>query len=123
MCSFVLTRQIVSYCHQSVEYQKATSPVNMSGMKIPFVDSVEHVGILRLSSSNLPIVLRQKITAHKRQLGSILHTGIARGHHGNPAASLRAQRIYDPPVLMSGLGTLVLDKSEKDILNQHYKAY
>ena len=103
-----------------VDYQKATSPVNISGKKIPFVDSVDHVGILRSSSGNLPSVLRQ-ITAHKRQLGSILHTGIARGHHGNPAASLRVQRIYGLPVLMSGLGTLVLNKPEKDIINQHYK--
>ena len=87
---------------------------------MPFVDSVDHVGILRSSSGNLPSVLRQ-ITAHKRQLGSILHTGIARGHHGNPAASLRVQRIYGLPVLMSGLGTLVLNKPEKDIINQHYK--
>ena len=104
-----------------VDYQKATSPVNISGKKISFVESVEHVGILRSSSGNLPSVLKQ-ITAHKRQLGSILHTGMARGHHGNPAASLRVLRIYGLPVLMSGLGTLVLNKPEKDIVNQHYKA-
>ena len=47
---------------------------------------------------------------------------MARGHHGNPAASLRVLRIYGLPVLMSGLGTLVLNKPEKDIVNQHYKA-
>ena len=75
--------------------------------------------VLRSSFGNLSSVLKQ-LTAHKRQLGSILHTGMARGHHGNPTASLRVLIIYD--LLMSALGALVLNKSEKDKVNQHYNA-
>ena len=39
-----------------------------------------------------------------------VHTGIARSHRGNPAASLRIQQIYGNPVLFSGLGPLVPNK-------------
>jgi hypothetical protein len=59
--------------------------------------------------------------AHKKKLGAVLHTGVAQGHHGNPAASLRVNQIYGLPVLLSGLGALVFNKSEKDIINQHHK--
>ena len=78
------------------------------------------MGIIRSVSGNLPNLLR-RITAHKKALGMVLHTGVAKGHHGNPAASIRVNQIYGLPVLMSGLGALVLSKSEKDILNQHHK--
>ena len=91
------------------------------GEKIPFTDNVEYVGILRSVTGNLSNILKQ-ITAHKRKLGAVLHSGVARGHHGNPAASLRVDKVYGLPVLMSGLGALVLNKSEKDIINQHYKS-
>ena len=104
----------------SAEYQKAISPVSINGARVAFVDAAEHVGIIRSVSGNLPNLLR-RIIAHKKALGMVLHTGIAKGHHGNPAASIRVNQIYGLPVLMSGLGALVLNKSEKDILNQHHK--
>ena len=104
----------------SVDYQKTISPVNINGEKICFVDSAEHVGILRAVTGNLPNILKQ-IIAHKKKLGAVLHTGVAQGHHGNPAASLRVNQIYGLPVLLSGLGALLLNRSEKDIINQHHK--
>ena len=77
----------------SAEYHKATSPVNIMGEKIPFTPNVEHVGILRSVTGNLPNILKQ-ITAHKRKLGAVLHSGVARGHHGNPAASKGCQGLW-----------------------------
>ena len=63
-----------------------------------------------------------KLAAHKRKLGVVLYSGVAGGHHGNPAASLRVEKVYGLPVLMSCLGAFVQNKSEKDIINQHYKS-
>ena len=47
--------------------------------------------------------------------------GAARHHRANPAAGLRLEQVYGFPVLLSGLGSLVLDKSELSVVNQHHK--
>ena len=55
----------------SVDYQKSTSPVNINVDKICFVDSAEHVGILRSVPGNLPNILKQ-IMAQKKKIGAVL---------------------------------------------------
>ena len=52
---------------------------------------------------------------------SVLHCGIARGHHGNPTAGLRVEKIYGAPVLLSGVAALVLKTPELAALNAHYR--
>ena len=44
---------------------------------------------------------------------------MARGHCGNPAASLHVDQVYGIPVLLSGLGPLVFSKSDIYVINQH----
>ena len=79
------------------------------------------MGIIRSTTSgNNPHIL-QRTTAHKRALGAVRTTGVARRHRGNPAASLRTEKMYGLPVLLSGLGCLYLLESEKKTLSQHYK--
>ena len=46
---------------------------------------------------------------------------MARHHRGNPAASLRVEKLYGLPVLLSGVAALTLLKSELDTLSFHYK--
>ena len=82
----------------------------LNGEKINFVESAEHVGILRSSSGNSPTILA-RLTAHRNALNAVLHNGMARGHRGNPAASLHVDQVYGIPVLLSGLRPLVLSKS------------
>ena len=62
-----------------------------------------------------------RMTAHKKALGSVLHVGAARNHRGNPVASLRAEKLYGEPVLLSGLAALVLLKSETEMIDHHHK--
>ena len=69
---------------------------------------------------NLPNLLN-RILAHKKALGAVLHTGTARHHRGNPAASLRVEKLYAASVLLSGLATQILMKSEVDMVEQHHK--
>ena len=38
----------------TVNIMKTTSPLNINGTRIPFVDTAEHLGIIRNKSSNLP---------------------------------------------------------------------
>ena len=52
---------------------------------------------------------------------SILPVGLARGHCGNPAASLRAHQVYCMPRFLSGITTLVLTNSETKLIDQHVK--
>ena len=58
---------------------------------------------------------------HKKALNSILFTGMSRRHRANPLSSIRANTIYGIPVLFSGLASLILKKSEIDIINAHVK--
>ena len=101
-------------------YSVMTNPISIDGEKIDFVNIAEHVGIVRATSGNLPAIL-DRFTAHKKALGAVLHAGVARGHRGNPAASLRVVQIYGTPVLLSGLASLVLSKSEENLIEQHHK--
>ena len=85
----------------AVDYAKETNPVNIDGVKINFVESAEHVGMMRSSAGNSPTILA-RFTAHRNALRAVLHTGMARGHRGNPAASLHVDQVYGIPVLLSG---------------------
>ena len=86
----------------SVAISKATSAIEIGGERIPFSTSAEHVGMLRSISGNEPAIL-ERFKAHGKALSGVLHTGIAKGHRGNPASSLHIDKLYAIPVLMSGL--------------------
>ena len=105
---------------QSVDYWSLTSPFSIDNKNINFVDSAEHVGIIRSVSGNQPHILK-RITSHKRSLSAVLSSGLARHHRANPASSLRTENLYGLPVLMSGVASLTLLDSEIDTLAHHYK--
>ena len=104
---------------KEVEYLKEFSPVHLNGVKIKFKETAEHVGIVRAVSGNLPNLL-QRISSHKNALRAVLQNGLARHHRANPAACLKVDQIYGTPVLLSGLGSLVLKKPEQSIINHHH---
>ena len=103
-----------------VNLLKNSAQLQIDGSSIEFVDMAEHVGVIRSIDGNLPHILN-RMTSHNRALHGILSAGLARGHRGNPAASLRAEKIYGLPVFLSGTSALNLKPSEISILNQHYK--
>ena len=103
-----------------VDHAVATIPLVIDGCRIGFEENVEHVGLLRSSAGNLPAIL-DRFSAHNKALGAVLHAGMARGHRGNPAASLHAETVFGVPVLLSGLAALVLQRSEVAMINQHHK--
>ena len=49
--------------------------------------------------------------------------GISRGNCSNPAAAIRIQQLYGSPVLLSGVATLVLTKSEVVLFDQYIKKF
>jgi hypothetical protein len=103
-----------------VNYAMETNPLHIDGKKINFASTAEHVGLLRSSAGN-HLTLLDRITAHNKALGAVLHTGMARGHRGNPAASLHVEKMYGAPVYLSGLPALVLSKPEQSMISQHSK--
>ena len=103
-----------------VDYAELVNPVKINGEKVEFVTEAEHVGVLRSVSGNIPNILQQ-ILAYKRALGSVSSAGLARAHRTNPAASLRVHQLYCTPVLLSGLASLVLSKSEISLIENHFK--
>ena len=103
-----------------VDYVKNTNPINVNGETVSFSDNCEHVGLLRSTTGN-HLTIMTRISAHKRALGAVLHTGMARGHCGNPAASLQVEKLYGVPVLLSGFGPLVLFTSETSLIDLHVK--
>ena len=104
----------------SALYWKLVSPVSLGPSKIMFSKEAEHVGIVRSVDGNLPNLMT-RMSAHTRALRAVLPAGLAKGHHGNPAASLRVELLYGSSVLLSGMAALVLSKCEVEILHHHYK--
>ena len=94
--------------------------VLMNREKVNFVDSAEHVGFLCSTEGN-SVSIFARIKAHKKALGAFLHTGMALGYRGTPAASLQVVQVYGVPVLLSGQAALVLNKAEETIIEQHHK--
>ena len=68
----------------------------------------------------MPHIL-QRIASHKNDLSAVCSAGMARGHRGNPAASLRVHQLHATPVLLSGMASLVLSKAETKVVDTHYK--
>ena len=95
------------------------NPISFGGKDIGFSTKAEHVGVIRSSDGNLPNLL-SRFTAHRRALAALLFAGIARNHRGNISASLKIEKIFALPVLLSGLASLVLSKAEVNMIDQHY---
>ena len=83
-----------------------------------FSSLAEHVGVLRSSSGNNPNI-QNRFAAHRKALAANLFSGTARNHRGNIAASLQCEKTFASPVLFSGLGSLVLTKTEANMVDQH----
>ena len=115
--------KLLLFCNKETDYTKYTkliSPLHIGDKPIKFVDTAEHVGVLRSVSGNLPHI-HQRIVNHKRSLGQVLSMGMSRRHRANPIASLRAETIFATPVLFSGTASLFISKSESDIIALHVK--
>ena len=70
----------------------------------------------------MPNIL-DRLSGHINAIRAVLPIGMARGHRGNPAASLRLERLYGSSVLLSGLPALVLSNLEVSVIHHHYKTY
>ena len=112
----VYTRKGIPYDH---EYTSLTNPIVVNGKPIRLSSEADHVGILRSSNGNGP-TLTDRFSAHKKALASVLHSGLARGHRANPTLSIRIEKLYALPVLLSGLASLVLLRSEVDLIERHF---
>ena len=112
----VFTKKNTDY----VKYSRLLSPLHIGKDVIPFSSTAEHVGVLRSTGGNLPHILN-RISSHKRALGQILRMGMSRQHRANPIAVLRAETVFTTPVLMSGVASLLLSKTEADTLFLHIK--
>ena len=103
-----------------VKYCKLISPIQLGTTNLDFVNVAEHVGVMRSTSGNLPHI-QQRITSHKKSLGSILQSGMSRRHRANPLSSLQAEKTFCSPVLFSGVAALILSRTEKDCLVSYVK--
>ena len=95
-------------------------PIKIEGNEIECTNTAEHVGIVRSSSRNLPHIL-DRVSSHRKALFTILPSGLARHHNGNPAASIKVNTIIALPVLLSGVASLTLTQSEVELLNSHHR--
>ena len=102
-------------------YLDIASPIAMLGNPIPISTEAEHVGIMRCSAVGNMAAVLARISSHTRAMHAVLPAGLARGHYGNPAASLKVELLYGLPVLLSGLASLVLSRTEVEAIDHHYK--
>ena len=106
---------------QLVKYARLVNPVTIEDNTVEIVHEAEHVGVIRSTSGNMPHILN-RIACHKKAIAATLPAGLARGHRGSPAASLRVHTLYATPVLLCGMASLVLRPAEKTIMSAHYKS-
>ena len=100
----------------SVLTRPSFNPIVIDVEQIGFSDQAEHVGIIR-SAGNIPNLMNIN-RCSKKATNATLACGLARGHRSNPAACIRVMNLYGTPVLMSGLGSLVLSPTEIYLLHQ-----
>ena len=110
--------QVFSSTKSSIPF--STHKVSIEGEQVEVVEEADHVGIVRSIHGNL-VHIQSRFSAHRKQMGALLATGLARGHRANPAATLRAHQTYCLPVLLSGTPALVLKISEIHLIEQHVK--
>ena len=60
-----------------LDHAKVVNPLSIDGHPITFTSEVEHVGVLRNTSGNMPNIMN-RIAEHKSGLSSLLATGLAR---------------------------------------------
>ena len=85
-----------------IKLAESTNLVTINSIPVKFSTQAEHVGVLRHVDGDLPNIL-DRIAKHKRALGAVLSSGLAKSHRGNPASSLRVHQLYCLPILLSGL--------------------
>ena len=107
--------------HSQTDLLKLSCPIFVGNKKIEYSNSAEHVGVVRSTDGgNLPHII-ERMSAHKRAIGSILHSGAARHHNGRPSSSIMLDKLYGSSVLFSGVASLALTEKELSIINKHYK--
>ena len=105
----------------NVAYVQNTATIRLNNAEIPFCDEVVHLGVLRSSGAGNSASVMDRISAYRKQLFSLLPAGLASHHQGNPTVSLKIEKIYCLPVFLSGISTLVLNKSEISLLDKFRK--
>ena len=96
------------------------NPIFIDGKQIEFSQEAEHVGVIRSRNGNVPHLIN-RICSHRKAMGAALSSGFAQKRRANPVISLKLNRVYGTPVLMSGVATLVLSGTEVSIIGQHLK--
>ena len=106
-----------------VKVDVAVNSIFVDGAQITPSSQATHVGVVRsvVDGNSHHIVAR--LAAHRGAMYGLQYAGLARGHRGNPYASLRVEAVYGLPVLLSGLATLVLSSKEEKLLDKQYKVY
>ena len=66
--------------------------------------------MIKLTSAQLSFAAVGTWLSLAKALASILHVGAARSHRANPIMSIRVEKLYATPVLLSGIGSLILLK-------------
>ena len=106
---------------EETELAMHSLPIMLNEKRLSFSDEATHLGVLRsASTSNMPHLM-SRLSAHRKVLFSLLPAGLARRHNANPYAGLKIESMYALPVLMSGISTLVLKKSEYNVVMRHHK--
>ena len=82
--------------------------VIVNGTEISETQSAVHLGLIRSSSLSNFHSIQDRMSKHMKSMFLVLSSGGCRGHHANPAASLKIQSLYSSPILFSGLGSLIL---------------
>ena len=103
------------------ELSKSFVSITLNGKTLSFSEEASHLGVQRSEFITNECSIMDRISAHRKQLFSLLPAGIALHHGGNPAPGLHLDNVYCLPVLLSGLSSLLLSKSEVNRIRNYYR--
>ena len=78
-----------------------SSPLILDGSPLNPVSEARHLGVVRSPTGNGQLI-SDRISAHRKAVFGLLHTGLALSHNGNPCSALRVNNVYGVPILFSG---------------------
>ena len=109
-------------CEMKAEVELATTTIEVDGCTVSPCAQATHVGVVRCPEGNGPNIAA-RLSAHRKAVCALMHSGLAKSHRANPAACLRIECVYGTAVLLSGLASLVLSSKEESTISQYYKVY
>ncbi len=109
----------------ALAWKDSPPDVSLNGKHLPTTDTLEHLGVVRVITES-KIQTRPFVESRVQLMRRTAYSLMAVGLHGqdglNPMASLKIINTYVSPRMLYGLESILITKTEEDILSRAHRA-